>query len=81
VYRGSEEGFAGFDFVCSGDASDGGASASGIADKAEHDFRAGFVGDDVGGAAAGDRADVERGRAKYRIGRQREGTDFLERIE
>jgi len=55
---GAEEDFAGFDFKCGSDARNGGASGSGITDKAEHDFGAGFVGDDVGGAASGDGADV-----------------------
>ena len=50
---------------------------SGITDKAEHDFGAGFVGDDVGGAASRDGADVECGRPEHEIGRQGKGTDFL----
>jgi len=75
------EDLARFDFGGGGDARNGGASGSGITNKTEHDFGAGLVSDDVGGAAAGDGADIQRRRPEDGIGRQVESADFLEGVE
>lgn len=78
---GIEENFAGFDFVSLRYLYDGQAQLGRIGDEAEHDFGASVVGNDVGGAATADGADVESGLAKNGVERQRQRADLGENVE
>jgi len=81
THGGIEENFTGFDFVRLSRFRDGKTEFRGFGDEAEHNFGAGFIGDDVGGAASMDRADVESGLAKNGVAGKREGTDLGESIK
>src|SRR3974377_74194 len=76
-----EKHFTGLDSVSFRGFGDSESKFRGIGNKAKHDFGASFVGDDVGRAAAMDRADVECGLAEDAVGTKRNGADVGECIE
>ena len=60
---------------------EGGLGFGGIAHQADHDIGVGLVGDHVGRAAAGERADVERAGPEQGVDRQRDAADIGERVD
>ena len=75
----SEENFASFN--ARGGSDDSLPQVCCIANNAKHDFRAGFIGDDIGSAATGNDSDIQRGLAEERVFRKRNRPDGVQDVE